>query len=93
MRQTLVRTAAAIGLVVLCTMILSGQNTVSEAASEPTKWEHLALTQDVQKDEAKAEVARQINQLGGDGWQLVDVEGIHEDGTTTKTIYYFKREG
>lgn len=27
----------------------------------------------------------------GDGWELVDVESIVENGSTTKLIYFFKR--
>ena len=33
-----------------------------------------------------------INQLGKDGWQLVDVEASVKDGTTSKRIYFFKRK-
>jgi hypothetical protein len=91
--QKLVGTLAAIGLTLLCTFTLSGQNAALEAASETaTKWEHLALSDDLKRDAANEEVGRRINQLGRDGWQLVDVEGIIEDGTTTKTVYYFKRQ-
>ncbi|MBT7909983.1 MAG: DUF4177 domain-containing protein, partial [Verrucomicrobia bacterium] len=38
------------------------------------------------------EFANKINQLGKDGWQLVDVESSMKDGTTSKRIYFFKRK-
>ncbi|MBT7909729.1 MAG: DUF4177 domain-containing protein, partial [Verrucomicrobia bacterium] len=38
------------------------------------------------------EFANKINQLGKDGWQLVDVESSMKDGTTSKRIYFLKRK-
>jgi hypothetical protein len=29
--------------------------------------------------------------VGNEGWELVDVEGIIENGSTKTTVYYFKR--
>jgi len=54
------------------------------------KWQHLALTHDV-KTGVPRELARQINKLGRDGWQLVTVENTCNAGTTTKTVFYFKK--
>ena len=55
------------------------------------KWEHLALSRDAAKGLADGEFSRQINELGLSGWELVDVENFSENGTTTKSIYFFKR--
>ncbi|GAA4465115.1 hypothetical protein GCM10023156_52430 [Novipirellula rosea] len=38
-----------------------------------------------------AETSRKIVQLGGEGWELVDVESLVKDGASTKLIYFFKR--
>lgn len=93
MRQKLTKTAVLICLALLCIMTFPAHNNVSDAASDAaTTWEHLALTSDLRQDAADREVGPRINQLGRDGWQLVDVENIHEAGTTIKAIYYFKRE-
>ena len=56
----------------------------------PRKWRHLAFTVDA-KDGRTGEAARQINQIGSDGWELVDVESLTNGGTTTKVVYCFKR--
>ena len=36
-------------------------------------------------------LSAQIVKMGNEGWELVDVSGVLEDGSTTKTIFYFKR--
>lgn len=58
--------------------------------SRPTTWRHLALSDAGQSD---AELARKINQLGDDGWELVDVETYPEPDAKIKTVYYFKKTG
>lgn len=56
-----------------------------------TSWRHLALTDEGMSADA---LATQINQLGSDGWQLVDVEGFPlADSKGMKTVYYFKKPG
>ena len=42
-------------------------------------------------DNLSRELSKQIVRLGSDGWQLVCVTPLASDGTTVKTIYYFKR--
>ena len=53
-------------------------------------WEHLALTQE--SDGLGDGLGSQINRLGSEGWQLICVTPFSENGTTTKTVYYFKRQ-
>jgi hypothetical protein len=63
----------------------------SEVKKEPTKWQHLALQHDASKPFSTPDLARQINKLGEEGWEMVNVLNFQEEGTTTKTVYYFKR--
>jgi hypothetical protein len=53
-------------------------------------WQHLALTQTLGETPAD-ELARNINKLGREGWELVSVGNITKAGTTTKTVFYFKK--
>jgi hypothetical protein len=54
------------------------------------QWQHLALAQ-VIGETPKSELARSINKLGREGWELVSVEGVTESGSTTQTVFYFKK--
>ena len=55
-----------------------------------TGWQHLSLTHTI-GDTPKSELEKSINKLGREGWELVSVENITESGTTTKTVFYFKK--
>ena len=69
--------------------------TWSEGAASPQqvmKWEHLALSREAAMGLADGEFSRKINTLGMSGWELVDVENFNENGTTTETVYFFKRQ-
>ena len=83
--------------VVICLAVVSfaglfAQNAETDAPSAETiRWQHLALTHDAKQGTTDQPLGRQINQLGRDGWELVDVETVTQDGTTTKTVYFFKR--
>jgi len=61
-----------------------------ERKPSATRWQHLALTQTIGETPAN-ELARSINKVGREGWELVSVESITKSGTTTKTVFYFKK--
>ena len=58
----------------------------------PPRWRHLALTHAGKGDLADGDLATRINKLGEDGWELVSVESFTESGTTTKTVFFFKKQ-
>jgi hypothetical protein len=87
-RNTLL--AVALGLALLLSFTLSAPSQ-SPANAGRQQWEHLAMTVDASDGPGDAEASRKIMQLGGEGWELVDVEALSKDGTTTKLIYFFKR--
>jgi hypothetical protein len=55
------------------------------------QWQHLAFAHDASKPWNEREIARQINKIGREGWEMVSVLNFTKDGTTNKTIYYFKK--
>jgi hypothetical protein len=57
----------------------------------PQAWQHLACEQEGTSVTGSPDLARRINRLGDEGWQLVDVESIVVAGSTTKMIFFFKR--
>lgn len=80
-------------IVLVCTMIAMqafAENQKSEGRPSTITWQHLALT-NVISETPKSELAANINKLGREGWELVCVDGIEESGTTTKTVFYFKK--
>lgn len=78
----------------LCTIIavqvLAQEVNRGEMKPLTTEWQHLALTHTI-GETPRAELARNINKLGREGWEMVSVGNIIESGTTTKTIFYFKK--
>ena len=69
-------------------IVTSPAQSQDDPVSATTSWRHLALTSEDQSD---PKLAPQINQLGSDGWELVDVENFQSQGETVKTVYYFKK--
>lgn len=62
-----------------------------ESSRASRAWEHLALEQDAAQGISTPAFARQINQLGDAGWELVTVTTHQNGGSTTKSVFYFKR--
>lgn len=62
-----------------------------EAGRAVIAWQHLALSHPAEKAWNDKELAKQINQLGREGWEMVSVLNFSKDGTTESTIYYFKK--
>ncbi|MHC4399448.1 MAG: hypothetical protein ACYTG0_07200 [Planctomycetota bacterium] len=93
MKKLAIAVSVAICLVVVAAASLSAQKAEPDApADAPTSWQHLALSSDTEKGvSGDPELNRRIIQLGREGWELVDVENVTRDGTTTKTVYFFKR--
>ena len=83
------------GLILLfCAMIamqvLAKDQSEDKRRPSAARWQHLSLTQTI-GDTPESELAKSINKLGREGWELVSVGNITESGTTTKTVFYFKR--
>jgi len=84
------------GVICICAIVAakvlaadSGNDTGEPLA---TKWQYLAFKSKIESDSPTAEVGRTITKLGKDGWELVSVDSHSESGTTTKTVYHFKRQ-
>ena len=81
-------------IIILCIMIavqvLAREVNRDKMKPRSTGWRHLSLTHMI-GETPKAELARSINKLGREGWEMVSVGNIIESGTTTKTVFYFKR--
>mgnify|MGYP001113944527 CR=1 FL=1 len=78
-------------VILLCT-IIAVQVLAQDQQVKPSavRWEHCALT-NVISETPQNELASSINKLGREGWELISVGSITESGTTTKTVFYFKR--
>jgi len=92
MKNSTLTTVAAIAV---ATCLFLGLNLWSQddnpAAPATQKWQHLALPHDASKAWNDKELAQQINKLGREGWELLSVLNFDKEGTTDKTIYYFKK--
>ena len=75
----------AIGVLLTTTVIFG-----TGATSPSDKWIHLAFPSPDNDEFGNKGFANKINQLGKDGWQLVDVESLIKKCTTSKRICYFK---
>ncbi len=83
------------GLMILLCSAIAMQVFAQDRSTKQVKpsakgWEHLALT-NVIGETPKNELASSINKLGREGWELLSVGNVTESGTTTKTVFYFKR--
>ena len=91
-RNTKARVLLICGMIFTCAILVAevlgadGGNVASAA-----KWQYLAFKSKIEPDSPTAEVGKTITKLGSDGWELVSVANHSAAGTTTKTVYYFKR--
>lgn len=90
MKSKSVLLSVALGLALLMSFTLAAQPQSAPAAGA-RPWEHLAMTVEATDSPDDADASRKIMLLGNEGWELVDVESLTNDGTTTKLIYFFKR--
>ena len=77
--------------VVLVASLWAQSPTSKPEAGRPEGWQHLALEHDGSSITGDRELARKINEIGREGWELVDVATVLEAGTTTKLIFCFKK--
>ena len=75
---------------IIAVQVLAREQNRGETKSPTTGWQHLALTNTIGKT-PMSELTSKINKLGREGWEMVSVGNIIESGTTTKTIFYFKK--
>ncbi len=74
-------------------MVASGMHAQEDppaVGAGAVQWQHLAMTQTVGEKQALTG-GPEINKLGNQGWELIDVETISWEGTTRQVVYYFKK--
>ena len=70
---------------VLAVPTVTGNNTFV------SRWEHAALTHDSAIVSQDSDLSAQIVRMGNEGWELVSVTNVMKEGTTSQTVFYFKR--
>jgi hypothetical protein len=75
---------------VIAIQVLAQDSSRKQVKPSARRWQHLALT-NVIGETPQNELASNINKLGREGYELVSVGNITESGTTTKTVFYFKK--
>ncbi len=91
MKKIAIVLAIAVCLGIAFAAGLPAQNDAPAPAAAAPTWQHLAFPVEGGKVFGNPQVSRQINQLGRDGYELVDVETIEREGTTVKTVFFFKK--
>ena len=83
------------GVICICAIVaakvLAADDINDAGKPSAAKWQYLAFKSEIEPDSPTAEAGKTITKLGRDGWELVGVENHLTSGTTTKTVYYFKR--
>lgn len=83
---------AIVAISVVCFVPSTASSQIAvPSATTTTAWEHLAMTHDGAEIGSSPELSARIIRLGEQGWELVDVSTIVKEGTTVKTVFYFKR--
>jgi hypothetical protein len=80
------------GVICICAIVAAkvlATDGGSDASAE--KWQYLAFKSEIELDSPTAKAGKTITKLGREGWELVGIENHSEAGTTTKTVYYFKK--
>ncbi len=82
-------------LLTVATVVLAYTLWAAEPATSTvpgrTPWEHLVFEHHSMQVTADRELAKKINQLGYDGWEMFSVVPVQADGTTRKLTFFFKR--
>ena len=92
MKRHKLAVAAAIGFAACLALGLTTREAESTAMPQAApRWQHMAITYDLANTGNQNALTRKIDKAGEDGWELVSVEGVLDEGTTTKRVYYFKR--
>ncbi len=84
--QRRILAAAAVAVILTVTTVWAATPSPSERSAG---WQHLAM--DAGTSVKNAELARKINEIGRDGWELVTVTPVCKEGTTETFVYYFKK--
>ncbi len=88
------RTLLLCGMICMCA-IVAAKVLAADSSETPSrsaeKWQYLAFKSKIEPDSPTAEAGKTITKLGKEGWELVSVANHSTSGTTTKTVYYFKR--
>ena len=87
----LATTALALAACLGLSLNLLAQDEPSADPVAAKQWQHLALSHNTAELGNDAELAKQINKLGREGWEMVTVLNFSKDGSTNNTMYYFKR--
>ena len=88
--RTLLYGVVALLCALIAVQVLAQDSPAGRVKPSVAQWQHLALTHVIGKT-PQNELARSINKLGREGWELVSVANVSESGTTTKTVFYFKK--
>ena len=88
MRFPLLVCSLVVCMAALTLHVWAGSNAAEDKAP---RWEHLALTHDSADVGGDVKLSQQIVRLGNEGWELVTVSPVSKEGSTVKTIFFFKR--
>jgi len=88
--RTLLYGTVALFCALIAVQVLAQNSGTGQAKPSVAQWQHCALTH-VTGETPQNELARSINKVGREGWELVSVANVTESGTTAKTVFYFKK--